>query len=95
MRGRRRVEAHSRTGRGRQAGHIKQILDRERHTGQRSHRFAGRPAGIDRPRLGQGFVLEDPGKDRQVFVHSANIVEDPPHSGLGGCPVLRHDSGRH
>ena len=43
-------------GRGRAARDIEQILDRERHAGQRSWVAAGRHLGVDGPRRSHGLA---------------------------------------
>ena len=44
---RRKVAIDLRSGAGRQPLHIEQVLDRERHPGERADVFSGRDRGID------------------------------------------------
>ena len=66
-------------GQRRQAGHVEQVLDRERHAGERPERLAARPGGIDRPRLGQRALA----RHRRERVEHAVALGDARQRRLG------------
>ena len=59
---RRKIAIDLRSGAGRQALHVEQVLHRERHACERSGIFPGRDGGIDRARLGARAVGGDVGE---------------------------------
>jgi len=62
-------------GRGREAHHVHRVLDHDRHAGQRTQRFAGGPARVDRAGIGQGIRVEE--DDRVVVpVIGGDAVEE-------------------
>ncbi len=61
-RGRRQIAVDLGAGERRQAGNVEQVLDRERHAGQRRKPLASRPCLIERLRAGERALLGDGGE---------------------------------
>ena len=89
---RRRLEVaiDLRSGTGRQALHIEQVLHRERHTGEWAGILPRRDHGIDRPRLGARALGRYVGKAIQGWI----VLGDPRQRAFD-CAERGHFSGRH
>ena len=72
------VDLRSRTGR--EALHVKQVLHRKGHAGERTDAPAGGDRGIDLARFGAGTVGGDVGEGIEDLV----VLPDPRQCGFGG-----------